>query len=106
MAGPKFKVRAGAIKANIWENDKEFNGRAVKTLSVQLVKSYKKKDGQWEDMKITLNPNDIPKLEVVLAEAKRKMFLSEENVDESPSSQVFSTNSYDPTKNIVIENVE
>ena len=59
---PVYEVRAGSIKASVWENENETkDGKKYKNYSVTPSRSYKDKDGNWKEAK-GYNTSDIPKI--------------------------------------------
>jgi len=68
---PVKKFSAGAVQASVWKsqgkNDKE-------TFSVSIEKRYKDKDEKWKSTNY-LNSYDIPKAQLILAEAFRYLNL-------------------------------
>lgn len=67
-AGPKYKIRFGAINATIWENKFNYKGKDIVNYSVNLSRSYKDKDGNWKETG-SLKTNDLPKAIKALDEA-------------------------------------
>lgn len=72
---PVKKFRAGAISATIWQNQgKGRNGDAVEFNTVQLQRSYKDGNGEWQHAN-TLRVNDLPKAGLLLAKAYEYLVL-------------------------------
>ena len=65
---PEKQFRAGAVRAAIWRNEVDQNGRTVVRHSVRLTKRYCDRDGQWKDSD-TLFVNDLPRARLVLDKA-------------------------------------
>jgi len=84
---PKFKERAGAISATVWENtQKDKDGKEYTNISVDLSRSYKDKDNTWKNTS-SMRERDLPKAILVLQKAFERLSLSNEDKgDISPSS--------------------
>jgi hypothetical protein len=68
---PEKKLSAGPVQLAIWKKQGK-NDKATYTVSIE--KRYKDKDGNWQSTNY-LNPYDIPKAQLVLAEAFRYLNL-------------------------------
>lgn len=68
---PKFTMRDGAIKATVWENTTE-KGTFC---SVDLVRSYKDKNGEWKET-TSLTGGDILRAANLLNEAYQEISTS------------------------------
>ena len=66
-------IQVGTIQATIWTNEKD--GKVMK--SVQLKKSYKDKEGQWQETDKYF-VNDLPKLALVLQKCYEKLVMKSE----------------------------
>ncbi len=73
MNKPIKKISAGNVQASIWQNQVQVNGALKDFFSVSVERSYKDKAGNWKNTS-SLTVADIPKAQLVLAEAYR--FLS------------------------------
>lgn len=74
---PEKKFRAGAISVTVWRNTSEKGEFS----SVQLDKSYKDKQGEWQKTS-SLNINDVPKAMIALQEAYKYLALKgDEQID-------------------------
>jgi hypothetical protein len=62
---PVKKVRAGAISASVFKNTGNGKNGAVEFNTVVLQRSYKDKDGKWQNTG-SLRINDLPKAALVL----------------------------------------
>jgi hypothetical protein len=70
---PVDEVRAGLVKATVWEN-KSTDGKPFRTISLQ--RSYKEKDSdQWKNTE-SYRISDIPRLILVLQQVYEKNVLS------------------------------
>ncbi len=66
---PDKKFKAGAVSATIWANElKDKMGKPFSIYTVSFERSYKDREGQWKSTN-SLRVNDIPKLQLVAAEA-------------------------------------
>jgi hypothetical protein len=69
---PDKKFKAGAVTATVWKNDlKDRQGNGFSVYTVSFERTYKDRDGQWKSTS-SLRINDIPKLQLVAVEGKRK----------------------------------
>ena len=74
---PKEKFKAGRISAAIFEKEMKKNdgsGTFTKT-NVNLQRSYKDKEENWQNQNISLDVNDIPRAILCLEEAHRSLLL-------------------------------
>ena len=65
---PVYKVRAGSISVDVWENENEKNGQKFKSYTLTTTKNYKAKDGEWKESK-SLQTAEVPKLMALLSQA-------------------------------------
>ena len=65
MGKPVKSFRAGAVEAAIFENERTVGGKKLKMSNVVFRRSYKDKDGNWQNSD-SFGVNDIPKLRLVL----------------------------------------
>lgn len=61
---PVYKVSAGTIEAAVWQQ----KGEKGDFLTVNAVRNYKDKDGNWQKS-TSLRINDIPSMQLVLTKA-------------------------------------
>ena len=61
---PKHEVRFGTVKVAVWENTSR-EGKIFH--SFDLRRSYRDQDGEWHDQKISLNLNEIAKVQGALS---------------------------------------
>ena len=81
----EFRVQGG-IKAAIWRNEVQQNGRTVVQYSIKVQRSYKDKTtGEWKTTDY-FRPQDLPRLILAAQEAFRFVSLDDEEVDESSAS--------------------
>jgi hypothetical protein len=74
---PDKKFRSGRVVATVWSNQRKFDGKDIKTHSVNVVKSYKdEKSGEWKDTN-SYNRNDLSDLRTVADEAFKFLALKE-----------------------------
>ena len=82
---PKFKVRSGAISATVWENTHKYkDGNEYKNVSVDLQRSYKDKEGNWQNTN-SMRQRDLAQAILVMQEVQKRLFLSEDGEENSPS---------------------
>lgn len=82
---PVRKFVVGNVSASIWKNTIEVKGEKVETLKTSLQKSYKDKDGNWQNTN-SLDVQDLPKARLALLEAYKSMTVKEyENESETQS---------------------
>ena len=80
--GPDKTLRAGGISATIWSNARVVDGDVKVFKSVSISRSYKDKNGQWQDTN-SFGVNDLGKLRLVIDEAYRYLFFGDE-AEETP----------------------
>ena len=79
---PVFEVRAGSIKAAVWENENEGkDGKKYKNYSVTPARGYKDKDGEWKEAK-GYNTSDVPKLISCMQRAYEWIISQKHNAEE------------------------
>lgn len=84
MVNPIFKLRSGNIQASVFFNEgKDKEGNKFTYESIVLQRSYLDKDKNWQNDSINMRKNDIIKLECVLGELKRKLFLGSKDKGDS-----------------------
>jgi len=75
---PEKKFIAGAISATVWQNtSKDRFGNVVSYRTISFDRRYKDKNGVWQSSN-SLRVNDLPKAQLVLAEAYRYLLLKGE----------------------------
>jgi len=75
--GPIKEFRAGNIKAAIWKDEREDQGRTVTRHSVKIQKRFfDKRTGEWQDTDYFF-PNDLPRLCLVAERAFEHIALHE-----------------------------
>ena len=57
---PAYEVRAGAVKATVWANEAEKDGKKWTNYSVSIQRGYKDKKGEWQNTS-SFNTSDVPK---------------------------------------------
>ena len=78
---PVKEFKAGTIKAAIWEDEREDQGRIVVKHSVKIQKRFfDKNTGDWHDTDYFF-PNDLPRLCLVAAKAFEHIALRESEND-------------------------
>ena len=85
MAKPETTFKVGAVRASIFRNVIQKNGRSIPLPKVVIEVRYKDKTGQWQGTN-SLSLNDLPK--AVLALEKAFEYLMEHKQpeqDESPA---------------------
>ena len=74
---PDKEFRAGTIKAAIWRNEVEQDGRTVVQYSVRIQKRFHdQKSGEWKTTEYFF-PTDLPKLSLVVSKAFEYVSLKE-----------------------------
>jgi len=68
MAAPIREYKYGPIQVAVWENEAKGKGETYKVRSVTTSKSYKDKDGNWQQAK-SFQMRDLPDLIMALQEA-------------------------------------
>jgi len=66
---PVKVFRAGNVRASIWRNQIEANGRPATRYSLSIEKRYRNRENQWKSSRLHAFADDLPKLEVVIREA-------------------------------------
>ena len=74
---PEKRISAGAIQATVWKNEKSIKGTETEFQTISLQRSYKDKDGKWQQTN-SLRVNDLPKAALVLQKAYEYIVLSGE----------------------------
>lgn len=78
---PIKEFRAGNVKAAIWEDEREDQGRTTTRHSVKIQKRFLDKNtGDWHDTDYFF-PNDLPRLCLVAAKAFEHIALRESEDD-------------------------
>ena len=72
---PEKRISAGAIQATIWKNETKVNGADAEFQTISLQRSYKDKDGKWQQT-TSLRVNDLPKAALVMQKAYEYIVLS------------------------------
>ncbi len=85
MGKPVKSFRAGAVEAAIFENERTVGGKKLKMSNVVFRRSYKDKDGNWQNSD-SFGVNDIPKLRLVL-DRTYEYLLTGERADEGDTSE-------------------
>jgi len=80
---PTYKEKAGSIQIAVFENEgKTKEGVKFVFKSVNLQKSYKDKDGKWQNISISLRQDDIPRAIMLLEMAYKDCVLKEKIAQE------------------------
>ncbi len=64
---PDKEIRAGRIRASIWRQPSEKNGRP--TFSIRIEKSFRSRNGDWQSSHILFFPGELPRLVLVASRA-------------------------------------
>lgn len=83
MAKPEITFKVGAVRASVFRNIIEKNGRSIPLPKVVIEVRYKDKTGQWNGTN-SLSLNDLPK--AVLALQKAFEYLVEHKQPEQDES--------------------
>lgn len=78
-----FKV--GGVRAAIWENTVQRDGRSIPTYSIQIDRTYKQDDNFKRTSQF--NVNDLPKVRLVEEKAYEFLSLKEDGQNEQDSNQ-------------------
>ena len=78
---PIKSFKAGAVKASIFENESQYNGKQSTIHRVVIDKTYKDANGQWKSTNSFSGYSDLPKAILVLQKAYE--FLALKNNDDS-----------------------
>lgn len=73
---PIKEFRIGIISAAIWRNETVQDGKTVVMHSVRIQKRFRKQSGEWENTDYYF-PEDLPKLQLVVAKAFEFISLKE-----------------------------
>ena len=87
MAKPEKVLKVGAVRASIFRNTIEKNGRSTPLPKVAIEVRYKDKTGQWQGTN-SLSLNDLPK--AILALQKAYEYLMEHKQPEQEESSKMS----------------
>ena len=75
---PIYKENAGAIGVSVFENKgKTKEGKDFVFKTINLQKSYKDKDGKWQNLNLSMRVDDIPKVRMLLDMAFKECTLRE-----------------------------
>lgn len=74
---PEKKFRCGGVAATIWKNNAKKDGKDIEFFSVNIERSYKDKDGNWQKTN-SFGVNDLHKVSVVAEKAFSFLLLIEE----------------------------
>ena len=84
---PEKKFSTGVINATVWQNQgRGRNGEIVSFRTVSFQRSYKDKNGVWQNSG-SLRVNDLPKASLVLEKAYEYIVLKEANEGNPASYQ-------------------
>jgi len=84
---PEIEFRAGTISVAVWRNDSDRDGVSQIRYSFRFNKRYKDKQGEWQDSDCYF-PEDLPKLQLVLAKAYEYVTLKEKSNTEGSVTAV------------------
>lgn len=80
---PEKKFNAGAVSVAVWKNSgKDKTGQDTEYRSITLQRSYKDKNGQWQNTN-SLRVNDLPKAALVLTKAYEYLVLRDSGTQTS-----------------------
>jgi len=65
---PEKTIRAGAIKATVWQNISEKDGKQTSYPTISIERNYKDKEGNWQTTH-SFRPADLPKLALATQKA-------------------------------------
>lgn len=65
---PEKEFSSGAIRATIWNNETQKEGKPINFHTVSFERSYKDRNGDWKTTS-ALRVNDIPRASLVLSKA-------------------------------------
>ncbi len=63
---PEAKYGRGTLTVAIFENEVEKEGKKLKLRKIQIQKSFKNPEGEWENRQISLNPSELLKAAMYL----------------------------------------
>lgn len=70
--GPIHAIRFGNVRVTVWENR---NAEGKVYHSLDLERSYRNKDGEWQSQNINLHANEIAKVTAALNQAYADLHL-------------------------------
>ena len=76
MAGPIMVYRAGGVRASVFHNELERDGKPVSVPNVRIQRSYKGQDDEWKTTD-SFHINDLPKVALVASKAYEFLALTE-----------------------------
>ena len=68
---PAYKMYIGEFQAAVWEKEVEKDGEKYVQRRFSLQRSYKGRDGKWINETMNVNPNTLPKLQMLVGDAYR-----------------------------------
>lgn len=77
---PERKFGHGTLTVAVFINTVEKDGKEIKIRNIQLQKSFKNNDGEWEQRKVSLNPGELLKTSMYLQ-------LCAQYIEENPIEQ-------------------
>ena len=81
MNKPEKKIKAGAISATIWKNEKQDGeGKPFNYFSVSIDRNYTDKEGSWHNTN-SLRISDLPKAILVLQKAHEELVLKQQEAE-------------------------
>ena len=84
---PKFKYRAGSMSISIFENKGKTGDKDFTYNTFSLQRSYKDKEGKWENPSLSLRLNDLQKAILSLQKAYDYAVSSKEASEDSEDEE-------------------
>ena len=78
---PENTFRAGGVKATVWKNSFEKDGKTLDSFSINLCRAYKDKEGNWQETS-SLQTSDIAKAILVLNKAYESVVMKKDGQEE------------------------
>jgi len=80
---PVKSFKAGTIQASIWRKETQKDGQTVVRYSIRPQKQFQNDEGQWQNTDYYF-PEELPKLQLVIAKAFEFICLKESKDAEAP----------------------
>jgi hypothetical protein len=79
---PEKKIRCGGVEAAIWQNTTQMNGQDRQTYSIQIQRTYKDKDGNWQETN-SYHTSDLPKVALIAQKSFEWITLKQDSQQQS-----------------------
>lgn len=102
MSKPEKVFKMGAVRASVFANTIQRDGKDVALRKVVIEVRYRDKAGQWQGTN-SLSINDLPKAITALQQAYEYLLSDPDKVEASPEPPVGDARSYRPSRPMYVE---